>query len=56
MSLYKRGGIWWIRFTAPDGRELRETAQTADRRQAQEYHDRRKGKAKGDLFDVVMEP
>lgn len=42
MSLYKRGGIWWIRFTAPDGRELRETAQTADRRQAQEYHDRRK--------------
>jgi integrase len=42
MSLYKRGGTWWIRFTTPDGRELRETTQTTDRRQAQEYHDTRK--------------
>lgn len=42
MSLYKRGGIWWIRFTTPDGRELRETAATTDRRQAQELHDTRK--------------
>lgn len=42
MSLYKRGSIWWIRFTKPDGGELRETTQTADRRQAQEYHDTRK--------------
>lgn len=42
MSLYQRGSIWWIRFTAPNGREIRESAQTADRRQAQEYHDRRK--------------
>lgn len=42
MSLYKRGNVWWIRFTAPNGREIRETAATADRRQAQEYHDRRK--------------
>lgn len=42
MSLYKRGAVWWIRFTTPDGRELRETAATTDRRQAQEYHDTRK--------------
>jgi len=42
MSLYKRGSIWWIRFTKPDGGELRETTQTADRRAAQEYHDTRK--------------
>lgn len=42
MSIYKRGGVWWIRFTTPDGRELRETAQTGDRRKAQEYHDQRK--------------
>lgn len=42
MSIYKRGGIWWMRFTKPDGRELRETTQTADRRQAQELHDARK--------------
>ena len=38
MSLYRRGTIWWIRFTTPTGQELRESA----KRQAQEYHDRRK--------------
>ena len=42
MSLYKRGGIWWMRFTTPDGREIRETAATTDHRQAQELHDTRK--------------
>jgi integrase len=42
MSLFKRGGIWWLRFTAPDGREIRQTTRTADKRQAQELHDRRK--------------
>lgn len=42
MSLFKRGNIWWMRFTTPDGRELRETTQTSDKRQAQEYHDARK--------------
>lgn len=42
MSLYKRGNVYWIRFTTPDGRELRETTQTNDRRKAQEYHDTRK--------------
>ena len=42
MSLYKRGNVWWIRFTTPDGHELRETAATADRRAAQELHDTRK--------------
>lgn len=45
MSLYQRGSVYWIRFTAPDGREIRETTQTTDRRQAQEYHDRRKAEA-----------
>lgn len=42
MSLYQRGSIYWIRFTTPDGREIRETTQTTDRRQAQELHDTRK--------------
>ncbi len=42
MSLYKRGNVWWMRFTAPDGRELRETTGTTDKRQAQELHDTRK--------------
>ena len=42
MSLYKRGSVWWMRFTTPDHREIRESTQTADKRQAQELHDRRK--------------
>lgn len=45
MSLYKRGRVWWIRFTDPGSREVRETARTTDRRQAQEYHDRRKAES-----------
>ncbi len=42
MSIHKRGNIYWLRFTTPDGHELRESTQTSDRRQAQEYHDTRK--------------
>lgn len=42
MSLYKRGGIWWMRFTPPGGRELRQSTGTADKRQAQELHDIKK--------------
>jgi integrase len=42
MSLYKRGNVWWMRFTTPDRRELRETTGTADKRAAQELHDTRK--------------
>lgn len=42
MSIYKRGAVYWLRFTAPDGREIRESAQTTDRRQAQKLHDIRK--------------
>ncbi|MFZ1492138.1 MAG: site-specific integrase [Candidatus Competibacter denitrificans] len=42
MSLYRRNAIWWMRFTAPDGREIRASTGTADRRQAQELHDTRK--------------
>lgn len=44
MALYKRPNSrnWWVRFTAPDGRQIRESTQTADRKAAQEYEDRRK--------------
>ncbi len=40
MALFKRGNVWWVRFTDPRGREVRRSAQTRDRREAQEYHDR----------------
>ncbi|MCH8261438.1 MAG: site-specific integrase [Proteobacteria bacterium] len=42
MSLYKRGDTWWIRFTNPEGQQIRKSAQTTDRQKAQEYHDKLK--------------
>ncbi len=42
MSLYRRNQIWWVRFTTPTGSRIRRSTGTAERRQAQEYHDRLK--------------
>lgn len=42
MSLYRRGRIWWIELTAQSGR-IRESAGTADKKAAQEYHEKLKG-------------
>jgi integrase len=40
--LYKRktSNKWWVRFTAPDGSEVRQSTGTEDKRQAQEYEDK----------------
>ena len=40
MSLYKRGNTWWIRITAPNGEQIRRSARTPHRQEAQEFHDR----------------
>jgi integrase len=37
--LVKRGKIWYVRFTAPDGTRVFQTTRTADKRAAQEYED-----------------
>lgn len=39
--LYKRPNspFWWCRFTAPDGRRVRQSTKTVDKQQAQEYAD-----------------
>jgi integrase len=42
MSLYRRGRIWWIELSSQSGR-VRESAGTADKKAAQEYHEKRKG-------------
>ncbi|MEQ8426354.1 MAG: tyrosine-type recombinase/integrase [Gammaproteobacteria bacterium] len=42
MSLYKRGEVWWVRFTAPNGQRIRKSTGTEDRESAQEYFDRLK--------------
>ena len=42
MSLYRRpnSNKWWCRFTAPNGKEVRRSTGTEEKRQAQEYEDR----------------
>lgn len=39
MSLYKRGNTWWIRFTTPNGQQIRRSSKTANKREAEEFHD-----------------
>lgn len=45
MSLYRRGRTWWIDFTTPSGERIRRSAETENRTEAQEYHDRLKAEA-----------
>lgn len=44
MSIFKRKDSekYWINITGPDGKRIRETTGTIDKKQAQEYHDRKK--------------
>lgn len=42
MGLSKRGDVWWIDFTTPNGQRIRRSAGTTDQAQALEYHDRLK--------------
>lgn len=42
MSLIKRGNVWHIHFFTPDGKRIRESTGTGDKKEAQEYHDRLK--------------
>lgn len=42
MSLYRVGRVWYVDITGPDGGRIRRSTGTADRKAAQEYHDRHK--------------
>ena len=42
MSLRKRNGIWHIDIATPSGQRIRRSSGSADRKAAQEYHDRLK--------------
>lgn len=44
MSLIKRkkSSVWWIDFVAPNGERVRRSTETADRKEAQELHDKLK--------------
>jgi integrase len=45
MSLSKRGKTWWIGFTTPSGERIRRSAETEDKLQAQELHDKLKAES-----------
>ena len=42
MALYKRNGVYWVSFTTPDGKRIRKSTNTADKKQAQEFFDKLK--------------
>jgi integrase len=42
MSIVKRGNIYWAIFTTPQGQRIRKSTGTADKRLAQELHDKLK--------------
>jgi integrase len=45
MGIRKRGTVWWVDFTTPSGERIRRSAETGNRAQALEYHDRLKAEA-----------
>lgn len=60
MSIFRRGETWYASFTAPDGRRIKQSLGTSDKRQATELHDKLKAEAwrvskLGDQPDVTFE-
>lgn len=47
MSLYKRDNMWWIDFTTVSGEGIRRSADTSNKLEAQELHDRPKAELAG---------
>ena len=45
MSLRKRGSVWWIDFCTPNGERIRRSAETENKAQAKELHDKLKAEA-----------
>lgn len=37
--LYRRNKVWWVRFTSPDGRRIRQSTGTTNRKEAEEFYD-----------------
>lgn len=60
MSIFRRGDIWYASYSLPGGNRIKESLGTADKRQAQELHDKRKAELwrvdrLGDFPDVTFE-
>lgn len=60
MSIFRRGEIWYASYSLPGGKRIKESLGTADKRQAQELHNKRKAELwrvgrLGDFPDVSFE-
>jgi integrase len=60
MPIFRRGEIWYASYSLPGGKRIKESLGTADKRQAQELHDKRKAELwrvdrLGDFPDVTFE-
>ncbi|WP_368933038.1 tyrosine-type recombinase/integrase [Citrobacter sp. RHB21-C01] len=60
MSIFRRGEIWYASYSLPGGKRIKESLGTADKRQAQELHDKRKAELwrvdrLGEFPDVTFE-
>ena len=60
MSIFRRGEIWYASYSLPGGKRIKESLGTADKRQAQELHDKRKAELwrvdrLGDFPEVTFE-
>lgn len=60
MSIFRRGEIWYASYSLPGGKRIKESLGTADKRQAQELHDKLKAELwrvdrLGDFPDVSFE-
>ncbi|GAA3582961.1 site-specific integrase [Gibbsiella greigii] len=45
MSLFRRGEVWYTSFTTPNGKRVKQSLGTKDKRQAAEFHDKLKAEA-----------
>lgn len=45
MGICKRGAVWWVDFTTPSGERVRRSAQTGNKAEATEFHDKLKAEA-----------
>lgn len=45
MGIRKRGSVWWVDFTTSTGERVRRSAETEDKNQAEELHDKLKAEA-----------
>lgn len=60
MSIFRRSSVWYADFTAQDGKRIKQSLGTEDKRQAQELHDRLKAEQwrierLGDFPDVTFD-